>query len=111
MPVQAASPPPSRNTAGATSDPPFGPLANSGYGNPFFYHQFADDFDNLLGVAGLYTLSGTGSAAHTAGDGGLALLSTLAGAGTFASIQLPAASFTLPTTGITPPGTSTSVKK
>lgn len=109
--IQAASPPPPRNPAGATSDSPFGPLAMSGYGNPFFYHQFADDFDNLLGTTGLYTLSGTGSAAHTAGDGGLALLSTLAGAGTFASIQLPAASFTLPTTGTAPPGTSTSVKK
>lgn len=111
MPLGSPSPPPLRNPAGSTTDAPFGPLAFSGMGNPFFYHQFADDFDTLLGATGLYVLSGTGSAAHALGDGGTALLSTLAGASTFASIQLPAASFTLPTTGATPPGTSTSVKK
>src|SRR6266404_4562506 len=109
--IQAPSPPPTRLSAGATTDSPFGPLAMSGFGNPFFYHQFADDFDNQLGATGLYTLSGTGSAAHTAGDGGLALLSTTGTAGTFASIQLPAASFLLPSTGATPPGSSTQVKK
>ena len=111
MPIQAASPPPVRCPAGSTSDSPFGPLAMSGMSNPFFYHQFADDFDNQLGPTGLYTLSGTGTAAHQAGDGGLALLSTTASAGTFASIQLPAPGFTTPTTGATPPTTSTSVKK
>lgn len=111
MPIQAPSPPPVRNTAGSTTDAPYMPLAQSGIGNPFFYHQFADDFDNALSATGLYTISGTGSVVHTPGDGGLALFSTLAGAGTFASIQTPAASFTLPTTGITPPATSTSVKK
>lgn len=111
MTVQASSPPPVRCPAGSTTDSPFGPLAMSGMGNPFFYHQFADDFDNALGSSGLYTASGTGSVAHSAGDGGLALFSTTATAGTFASIQLPQPSFTLPTTGATPPGTSTSVKK
>jgi hypothetical protein len=111
MAFQSPSPPPLRNPAGSTTDPPYLPLAQSGMGNPFFYHQFQDDFDNLLGVAGLYTSSGTGSIAHTAGDGGLALFSTLAGAGTFISIQTPQPSFTLPTTGSAPPGTSTSVKK
>ena len=107
----APSPPPLRNPAGSTTDLPLGPLAQSGMGNPFFYHQFQDDFDALLGATGIYTLSGTGSAAHTAGDGGLALLSTLASQPTFASIQLPAASFTLPGTGSAPPGTSLSIKK
>jgi hypothetical protein len=87
---------PQRLPAGSTTDPPYGPWADNGNGNSFFYHQFADDFDNALGIAGLYTLSGTGSAVHTPGDGGLALLSTLATTPTFASIQLPAASFTLP---------------
>lgn len=111
MPAQSPSPPPTRLSAGSSTDAPYQPLATSGFGNPFFYHQFQDDFDNLLSATGLYTLSGTGSAAHTAGDGGFALLSTLAGAGTFASIQLPQPSFTLPTTGATPPGSSTSVKK
>lgn len=102
---------PTRLSAGATTDPPYGPLANSGMSNPFFYHQFADDFDNALGVAGLYVVSGTGSVAHTAGDGGLALYSTTATASTFAVTQLPAASFLLPGTGATPPGTSTSSRK
>lgn len=109
--AQSPSPPPTRNPSGTTSDPPFGPLADSGQGNPFFYHQFEDDFDNALGSVGLYTLSGTGSAVHTPGDGGLALLSTLAGASTFATIQLPAASFTLPPTGTNTPLTATTVKK
>jgi hypothetical protein len=86
-------------------------MAQSGYGNPFFYHNFSDDFDNQLGVAGLYTTTGTGSVAHSAGDGGLALFSTLVGASTYAAIQLPAASVTLPGTGSTPPTSSTSAKK
>jgi len=93
-----ASPSPGRNTSGWTSDPPYGPMADSGYGNPAFYHSFFDDFDNSFGAAGLYTVSagGAGSVAHTAGDGGLALFTTAAANGNFESIQLPAASFTLP---------------
>lgn len=111
MAAQTPSPPPVRNMCGSSSDGPYGPLADSGMNNPFFYHQFADDFDALLGAAGIYTLSGTGTAVHTPGDGGNALLSTTGVANGFESIQLPAASFTLPTTGNNPPNTSTSVKK
>src|ERR1700691_5652478 len=102
---------PIRQTSGSTTDPPYGPLGYCGNGNPFFYHQFADDFDNQLGASGLYTVTGTGSVAHTAGDGGLALFSTLGSASTFAVIQLPAADFTLPLTGATPPGSASTVKK
>jgi hypothetical protein len=90
---------PQRLPAGSTFEPPYGPWADNGNGDPFFYHQFADDFDNTLGAAnagGLYTVSGTGSAAHTSGDGGLALLSTTAVSASFASIQLPVGDFTLP---------------
>src|SRR6266849_5056064 len=103
-----ASQPPQRLTSGFSTDPPYGPLADSGFGNPFFYHQFQDDFDNALGSAanGLYTASGGGTVAHVAGDGGLALLTTLAAANSFESIQLPAGSFTLPGTGATPPASS-----
>jgi hypothetical protein len=95
------SPPPTRLTAGATTDFPYGPLADSGMGNPFFYHNFFDDFDQALatGVTGLYTVSnggGAGTAAHTPGDGGLALFSTGAAAASFVSAQLPAASFQIP---------------
>lgn len=89
---------PQRLPAGSTSDPPYGPWADNGNGDPFFYHAFQDDFDNSLGSTtnGLYTITGTGTAVHTAGDGGLALLSTLATTPTFAVIQLPAASVSLP---------------
>lgn len=92
------SPTPGRSPAGFTTDWPWGPMADSGYGNPAYYHQFFDDFDNALGVAGLYTVSagGAGTVAHTAGDGGLALFTTAGASGNFESIQLPAASFTLP---------------
>lgn len=94
------SQPPIRNTSGSTTDYKTGPLANSGFGNPAFYHQFYDDFDLLLGPTGAYTLSHTtaGTAAHAAGDGGLALLSTTAATNDAVSIQLPAASFSLPAT-------------
>lgn len=93
-----ASPPPTRLTAGSSTDFPYGPLADSGFNNPAFYHQFFDDFDNTLGAAnGFYTVTAaTGSLAHVAGDGGLALLSTTAAASSFVSAQLPAASFSLP---------------
>lgn len=90
---------PQRLPAGSTSDPPYGPWAGNGNGDPFFYHQFADDFDNTLGstdAGGLYTISGTGSVVHTPGDGGLALFSTLATTPTFAVAQLPVADFILP---------------
>jgi hypothetical protein len=109
--AQSPSPPPTRNPSGATTDPPFGPFADSGMGNPVFYHQQADDFDNSLSITGAYTLSGAGTAVHTPGDGGLVLLSSTASASTFATLQVPVAAFTLPPTGINPPLTSTTVKK
>ena len=109
--AQSPSPAPQRVPAGFTSDPPFGPLADSGAGNPFFYHEFEDDFDNSLSITGAYTLTGGGTGVETPGDGGLVLLSSTAAASTFATLQLPVADFTLPPTGINPPLTSTTVKK
>lgn len=113
-----ASQPPQRLTSGFSTDPPYGPLADSGFGNPFFYHQFADDFDNALGSAtnGLYTITssgagGTPGVTHIGGDGGLAQFLTATAANAFESIQLPAGSFTLPGTGATPPTSSLSAKK
>lgn len=112
MATTPANQPPTRLPAGASTDPPYGPLAQSGFGNPAFYHQFFDDFDNQLGATGLYTITAAGgSVAHTPGDGGLALFTTAAAANSFASIQLPAGSFVLPGTGATPPGSSLSMKK
>jgi hypothetical protein len=94
------SQPPVRNPSGNATDQPFGPFADCGNGNPAFYHQFFDDFDESFGTpatpTGLWVVTPTPgtSAVHLAGDGGLALLTTGAGAGSEAEIQLPAASFT-----------------
>jgi hypothetical protein len=88
---------PQRLPAGMTTDPPYGPWADIGNGNPFFYHQFADDFDNSLGPTGEWTITlDGGTAVHTAGDGGLVTLTTSGSISTFVSMQLPAADFTLP---------------
>jgi hypothetical protein len=89
---------PQRLPAGMTSDAPFQPWADCGAGDPSFYHTFFDDFDFTLGATGLYTVSkgSTGTAVHTAGDGGLAILTTAATLNDYVSIQLPAADFTLP---------------
>jgi len=91
------SPTPGRNQSGYTTDWPWGPLADSGIGNPAFYHQYFDDFDSNLAVTGYYTITASGgSVAHVAGDGGLALFTTGAVANNFAEIQVPTADFTLP---------------
>lgn len=112
MALQPRSQKPSSLPGGSSTDPPYGPMYDSGYSNPFFYHNFSDDFDNLLGPSGAYTVTAAGgSVVHTAGDGGLALFTTGAVAGNFAWIQLPAASFTLPLTGNNPPVTANSSKK
>lgn len=97
---------PARLPAGQTTDPPYQPLADCGNGNPLFYHQFYDDFDNSLGATGLYTTNGTSGATylHTAGDGGLATLTTAAASGDYAQIQLPQPSFTLPYSAGAPTG-------
>jgi hypothetical protein len=90
------SQPPVRNPSGNATDQPFGPFADCGNGNPAFYHQFFDDFDDALSTTGgLWVVTPTPgtSVVHTPGDGGLALFTTLAAANSFAEIQLPAASF------------------
>lgn len=93
------SPPPVRNNSGTTSDLPWMPLADCGWGNPFFYHGFADDFDaSIQGSWWNTTKTGNGTIAHTAGDGGLLLFTTNSSspAGTdICSMQLAAASFTV----------------
>lgn len=94
-----ANQPPTRFPSGVTSDPPYGPLANSGGGNPFFYQQFEDDFTSI--TAGKFATDPT----SVAGDGGLVTLA----AGT--PLQAAVASFVLPNTGNNPPKTSTSSKK
>ena len=96
--ASAPNQPPTRFTSGSTPDAPYQPLADSGAGDPFFYHMFEDDFDNSLSVTGTYTVSkgSTGTAAEAAGDGGLGLLTTAATNNDYVSLQLPAAGFVLP---------------
>jgi hypothetical protein len=109
MPSTPANQRPQSLPAGYTSDPSWGPLWQCGAGNPFFYNLFEDDFDGLS-FANYTTTATGGSVASAAGDGGLALFTTAAGANSFASIQSPAA-FVLPSTGNNPPATSGSMKK
>lgn len=89
--------PPVRQPSGATTDFPWGPLADCGYGNSAFYHQFFDDFDTQLGATGIYTVSktSTGTLVHNAADGGTALFTTAATISDNVSLQLPSASFTV----------------
>ncbi len=94
-----ASPPPGRVLSGSTSDAPFQPLADCGYGNSAFYHTFFDDFDQAFGATtgNTYTVSkvGTGTLAQTAGDGGLYLFTTTGASGDVVSIQVVTASYTV----------------
>lgn len=89
---------PVRFLSGMTSDPPFGPLANMGMQNPFFYHIVADDMDQEISESGYTkTTSGNGTIAIAAGDGGVALFTTNSSTPLItdiASIQTPAAGFT-----------------
>lgn len=91
------SPPPSRFTAGISTDYPYGPLALYGMRNPFFYHEIEDDFDDNLTLANRWvkTFVGAGTIAAVAGDGGRVLFSTTAALNDLASIQLAVAGFQL----------------
>ena len=89
---------PARYTSGLSTDYPWQPLALYGMRNPFLYHEWEDDFDDLENIASAYTATktGNGTIAATAGDGGLALFTTNSSAPAatdICSIQLPAAGF------------------
>lgn len=89
---------PVRYPNGVSTDPPYGPLANYGLPNPFFYHFFEDDFDSLVSNYYTQTKTGNGTIAHAAGDGGTILFTTNSStpaATDVCSIQLPAASFSV----------------
>lgn len=91
-----ASPIPAGFMAGVTTDAPWQPLAECGYDNPFFYHCYAEDFDeNSKTLSNVYTVTATGTGAAVAaqaGEGGQALFTAGTTAGN-SSIQLPFASF------------------
>jgi hypothetical protein len=91
-----ASQPPIRTPSGGTTDQIFQPLADCGNGNPAFYHQYFDDFDqaisfNATGGTGTYTVTGTGTFAVNSQDGGVGRMSALTAS--FEQIQLPTPSF------------------
>lgn len=95
---------PSRYVSGLSVDQVGGPTANMGLPNPHFYHVVEDDMDENLSVANAWTktITGNGTIAHAAGDGGRGLFTTNSStplAGDIASIQKPVASFTLPQAG------------
>jgi len=90
-----ASQPPVRTPSGGTTDQVFQPLADCGNGNPAFYHQFFDDFDQNFSftTGNTYTITGTGSFAAHSAAGGVGRISALTGS--FEQIQLVTPSFSL----------------
>jgi hypothetical protein len=92
-----ASQPPIRTPSGGTTDQVFQPLADCGNGNPAFYHQFFDEFDQAFSftTGNTYTITGTGSFAATSGDGGLGLFTTTGVSSAVETIQVVTPSFTV----------------
>jgi hypothetical protein len=97
--ASVASQPPIRTPSGGTTDQVFQPLADCGNGNPAFYHQYFDEFDQAFSFTSGNTYNITlnsGTLAQTPGVGGLALFTTSAVSGTgIVEIQLVTASFTV----------------
>lgn len=88
---------PSRFKSGYTPDQAFQAWADCGAGDPFWYHMDWDDFDWSLNVTGTYTITlDGGTAALTAGDGGLGLLTTAASSNDYVSLQRPIAAWVVP---------------
>lgn len=80
-------PTPSRFPQGITNAAPWQFFAGMGVQNPFFYHQFIDDFDTVPSTAVGWTITGPGSATLGNTDGGDVLLTTTAAASSQAEIQ------------------------
>jgi hypothetical protein len=92
-----ASQVPKRNPSGYTPQPPYGPWADCGAGDPFFYQEDYDDFNYL--ATGGYTTSagGAGSVALSAGGGGYLLFTTAGATNNFESIQRGVGNVVVPT--------------
>lgn len=82
-----ASPVPERKSSGMTQDWPWQPLGDVGHPNPFFYHDFYDDFDYLDTTNKWTATAASGSIAAQAGIGGQILFTTNAAANAFATLQ------------------------
>ena len=96
MTTPANTPRPTRLPGGMTTDPPYGPMADIGATNPFFYHRDFDDFNFLSTSEWTVTSASTGGVAHVAGDGGLITFTTAATLADIEVLQRPHAAFTLP---------------
>lgn len=91
-----ASQVPKRNPSGYTPQPPYGPWADCGAGDDFFYQTDADDFNGFVAGNWTATENNGGTVALTAGGGGQLLFTTGATATNYASIQRPAANIVVP---------------
>ncbi len=91
---------PVRYPSGVSTDYPWGPLANYGLPNPFFYHSVYSDFDTSLAKESEFTqqvTTGTSAAlANVAGDGGQWEFTTGTAANNATSIEVATANFVLP---------------
>lgn len=86
-------PTPVRFPGGVTNSAPFQTLANAGFLDPFFYHVYANDFNEISASDFTVTDTGTNTNALTAEDGGVLLTTTSAGASDSSYLQVPAAGF------------------
>ncbi len=89
---------PSRFPGGISNAAPWQFFGSMGLPNPFFYHQFADDFDIPIADTGWVTTETTGAVTQASADGGVISLATAATVSTFVSVQRPSANF-LPVAG------------
>jgi hypothetical protein len=86
-------PTPSRFPNGISNAAPWQMFAGMGVENPFFYHQFYDDFDTVPSTTIGWTVTGPGTAPAGALDGGNVVLTTTAAASSQAEIQRTEVSF------------------
>lgn len=87
---------PNRFTSGFTQDAVWQPLGHMGAPDPFFYHQFSDDFNGYDTTQFTQTLTSAGTIANAAANGGALLFTTNATtplATDIAAIQGKAAGF------------------
>ena len=82
---------PVRYPGGISNAAPWQFFSGMGVPNPFFYHQFADDFDTVPSTTVGWTPTGTVAAGTT--DGGTVVLTTAASAAAFSEIQRTNVSF------------------
>lgn len=91
-----ASQVPKRNPSGFTPQPPYGPWADCGAGDDFFYQTDVDDFNSFATAAWTATENNAGTIALTAGGGGQLLFTTGTTGTNYASIQRAAANILCP---------------